>query len=64
MLERKFQRGDYEYLNKLIYFYLGGEIPNFKFRQPSACHEARFMSDSLQSLVLLDEGQIEKLAII
>ena len=69
MLERKFQRGDYEYLNKLIYFYLGGEIPNFKFRQPSACHEARFMSDSLYILVLfmtsnilelLDESQIEK----
>ena len=42
----------YEYLIKLIYIFLGGKIHKFTFRQPSACHEARFMADSLYILVL------------
>ncbi len=53
LLEKKsFKRGDYEYLVTLCYIYLGGEVTNFKFRQPGGCHEARFMADSLYILVL------------
>ena len=53
LLEKgNFQRGDYEYLIQLVFLFLGGELANFKFRQPMACHEARFMSDAIYILVL------------
>ena len=61
MHERKFQIGNYEYLNQLIFFYLGGEITNFRFMQPFACQEARFMSDILTILVLIMTSNILEL---
>ena len=33
-------------------FYLGGNVDCFSFHQPGACHEARFMADSLYILTL------------
>jgi len=36
-----FARGDYKKLCQLFVFYLGGEVPDFHFHQPGACHEAR-----------------------
>ena len=58
LMKRNFIRGDYEYLIKLIYIFLGGKIDKFTFRQPSACHEARFMADSLYILVLYMTSEI------
>lgn len=36
-----FARGDYKKVCELFVFYLGGDVPNFHFHQPGACHEAR-----------------------
>jgi hypothetical protein len=36
-----FAKGDYKKLCQLVVFYLGGDVPNFHFHQPGACHEAR-----------------------
>jgi hypothetical protein len=42
-----FARGDYRKLCELFVFYLGGDVRGFRFHQPGACHEARFMPDAL-----------------
>ena len=49
-----FARGDYRKLCELFVYYLDGpgSVPNFMFHQPGACHEARFMADSLYLLTL------------
>ena len=47
-----FQRGDYKYLCELLAFFLGAESPKFLIKQPGAHYDARFMADSLYSLVL------------
>ena len=52
LLQGIFQRGDYKYLTKLTAIYLGVEVEKFKFLQPGANHEARFMADCLYLLVL------------
>jgi hypothetical protein len=36
-----FARGDVKKLCQLFVFYLGGEVADFQFHQPGACHEAR-----------------------
>ena len=45
-----FKRGDYQELCELIVLYLGGNVPNFKFKRPGACHHARFMAKAIYSL--------------
>ena len=52
LLQGTFQRGDYKYLTELTAIYLGVEVEKFKFLQPGANHEARFMADCLYLLVL------------
>ena len=47
-----FGRGDYRKLCELFVYFLGGDVPGFKFHQPGACHEARFMADGLYLLTL------------
>ena len=47
-----FSRGDYKEFNNLVIVYLGGDVPNFKFSQPGACHRARFMAKCLYYLKL------------
>lgn len=47
-----FPRGDYKQLCRLLVFYLGGQVTGLRFLQPGACHEARFMADSLYILTL------------
>lgn len=47
-----FARGDYRKLCELYVVYLGGDVPGFKFHQPGACHEARFMADAQYILTL------------
>jgi len=37
-------------LAQLTVIYLGGDIPNFRFRKPGAVHHARFMSQSIYLL--------------
>ena len=46
------KRMDYKKLCQLMVFYLGGNVDSFSFHQPGACHEARFMADSLYILTL------------
>ena len=46
------KRTDYKKLCQLMVFYLGGNVDSFSFHQPGACHEARFMADSLYILTL------------
>jgi uroporphyrinogen-III decarboxylase len=36
----------------LFVFYLGGDVPGFRFHQPGASHEARFMADASYILTL------------
>ena len=45
-------KGDYRKLCELFVYLLGGDVPGFKFHQPGACHEARFMADGLNLLTL------------
>lgn len=47
-----FQRGDYKNLCELMVLYLGGDVDGFKFHQPGACHEARFMADGIYLLTI------------
>ena len=42
-----FPRGDFRELRELPFVWLGGDVPNFRFRWPSACHRARFMAQSI-----------------
>ena len=49
---KKFERGDYRKLCELTVVFLGGEVENFKFSQPGAHHEARFMADAIYLLTL------------
>lgn len=37
-----FERDDYRNMVQLSVFYLGGDVNNFQFHQPGACHEARY----------------------
>ena len=50
-----FPRDDYKHLVEYLAFYLNVEsdkLKDFKLYQPAACHEARFMADSLYHLAL------------
>lgn len=47
-----FARGDYKKVCELFVVYLGGEVNNFLFHQPGACHEARFLADALYLFTL------------
>ena len=50
-----FPRDDYKHLVEYLAFYLNVEsdkLKDFKIYQPGACHEARFMADSLYHLTL------------
>ena len=55
-----FARGDYRKLCELVVYYLGGDVPDFHFHQPGACHEARFMADALYLLTLRMTDNIAK----
>ena len=46
----EFPRGDFRELNKLLVVCPAGNLPNFRFRWPSACHRARFMAQSIHYL--------------
>ena len=46
-----FPRGDYRYLCELVAFFLGADR-DFRFRQPGAFHEARFLADCNYLLIL------------
>ena len=49
-----FARGDDRKLcERFVYYLCGpGSVPNFSFHHPGACHEARFMANSLYLLAL------------
>ena len=47
-----FSRNDYGIVCKLASFFLGVEVQDFKFHQPGACHEARFLADAIYILTL------------
>lgn len=47
-----FAHGDYKKVCELFVVYLGGEVNNFLFHQPGACHEARFLADALYLFIL------------
>ena len=47
-----FSRNDYGIVCKSASFFLGAEIQDFKFHQPSVCHEARFLADAIYILTL------------
>ena len=46
------ERGDHRNLCQLIVVFLGGSVEGFKFTQPGAHHEARFMADANYLLTL------------
>ena len=48
-----FVRGDHKYLCELVVVYLGGEVENFRFRQPGACHQARWFAVCIYQLVMI-----------
>ena len=53
LLEKEeFVRGDYRELCSTSIILLGGEIAEFKFKKPGACHKARFMAFGLLALKL------------
>ena len=53
LLEKEeFVRGDYRELCATSIILLGGEIAEFKFKKPGACHKARFMAFGLLALKL------------
>lgn len=51
LIRDTFHRRDYTYLCQLVAFFLGAEV-DFRFRQPGAFHEARFLADCNYILVL------------
>ena len=46
----EFPRGDFGELSELLVVCLAGDLPNYRFRWPSACHRARFMAQSIHYL--------------
>ena len=48
-----FIRGDHKYLCQLVVVYLGGEVDNFRFKQPGACHQARWFAVCIYQLVMV-----------
>ena len=45
--DETFPRSDYKEMCVLCFVWLGGEVPNFRFRWPGACHRARFMMQAI-----------------
>ena len=49
-MDNTFIRGDYKELCKLVVIFLGGNVPDFRFQIPGACHHSRFMSKCIYYL--------------